>query len=340
MRSIQIVGGGLAGLSLGIALRRRQVPVTLYEAGSFPRHKVCGEFIAGIRMVTLSHLGIAEHFQDACRNESIVWYIGDRKWHQDTLGSPALGISRYTLDLRLAQSFQELGGCLQTGVRIQSLDREEGVIWANGRRVAPTQWIGLKVHASNFYLDGDLEMHLGEYGYAGATAIEGGRVNVCGLFQRRTEVRADKEAVLMAYLEACSMKGLMRKLSRAEIVAQSASAVTAIDFKAVHLSRKRLSLGDQFAVIPPFTGNGMSMAFEAAVLALDPLTIFAKGGQDWRTTVNTINGAIKKQFALRLKIARCLHPCFYHPLLQFVMPTLKRARIFPFQKLMGVLHKS
>ena len=30
-------------------------------------------------------------------------------------------------------------------------------------------------------------------------------------------------------------------------------------------------LGDAFAVIPPFTGNGMAMAFIGAALALDPL---------------------------------------------------------------------
>ncbi|HZI32692.1 MAG TPA: NAD(P)-binding protein, partial [Candidatus Binatia bacterium] len=46
-KSITIVGGGLAGLTLGIGLRRRDVPVTILEAGEYPRHRVCGEFISG-----------------------------------------------------------------------------------------------------------------------------------------------------------------------------------------------------------------------------------------------------------------------------------------------------
>ena len=44
---LTIVGGGLAGLTLGIGLRQRGVPVTVYEAGRYPRHRVCGEFISG-----------------------------------------------------------------------------------------------------------------------------------------------------------------------------------------------------------------------------------------------------------------------------------------------------
>ena len=47
MKSIAIVGGGLAGLTLGIGLRQRGVPAALWEAGRYPRHRVCGEFICG-----------------------------------------------------------------------------------------------------------------------------------------------------------------------------------------------------------------------------------------------------------------------------------------------------
>jgi len=48
MKSITIVGGGLAGLTLGIGLRQRGVPAALWEAGHYPRHRVCGVFICGL----------------------------------------------------------------------------------------------------------------------------------------------------------------------------------------------------------------------------------------------------------------------------------------------------
>ena len=47
VKPITIVGGGLAGLTLGIGLRQCGVAVTVHEAGHYPRHRVCGEFISG-----------------------------------------------------------------------------------------------------------------------------------------------------------------------------------------------------------------------------------------------------------------------------------------------------
>src|SRR5947208_2116234 len=47
MKHVSIVGGGLAGLTLGIGLRRQGIPVTIWERGQYPRHRVCGEFSGG-----------------------------------------------------------------------------------------------------------------------------------------------------------------------------------------------------------------------------------------------------------------------------------------------------
>ena len=66
-RALTIAGGGLAGLSLGIALRSRGVPVRVVEAGSYPRHRVCGEFISGIADAELDALGIRDLFTGAQR---------------------------------------------------------------------------------------------------------------------------------------------------------------------------------------------------------------------------------------------------------------------------------
>ena len=64
-KPITIVGGGLAGLTLGIGLRQRGVPVTVWEAGHYPRHRVCGEFISGRGQETLSRLGLRELLERA-----------------------------------------------------------------------------------------------------------------------------------------------------------------------------------------------------------------------------------------------------------------------------------
>ena len=64
MKPITIAGGGLAGLAAGIALRQRGVPVELHEAASYPRHRVCGEFISGLSETTVETLGLGAVLED------------------------------------------------------------------------------------------------------------------------------------------------------------------------------------------------------------------------------------------------------------------------------------
>jgi menaquinone-9 beta-reductase len=88
-REITIAGGGLAGLSLASALRRQDVPVTVLEAGNYPRHRVCGEFISGVTEETLTALGIHEIFADAHHHRSLGWYEKGRLIHQGDFSVPA-----------------------------------------------------------------------------------------------------------------------------------------------------------------------------------------------------------------------------------------------------------
>ena len=114
-RVIEIIGGGLAGLSLGIALRRAGIPVVLHEAGDYPRHRVCGEFIAGLETRTLDELGVAAALSGALPHAEVAWSIGERAPQVQRLPSPALALIRHTLDARLAEMFNASGGELSTG---------------------------------------------------------------------------------------------------------------------------------------------------------------------------------------------------------------------------------
>src|SRR4051812_14063636 len=64
-KPITIIGGGLAGPALGIGLRPRSIPVTVWEAGHYPRHRVCCEFISGCGHETLARLGLRERLLEA-----------------------------------------------------------------------------------------------------------------------------------------------------------------------------------------------------------------------------------------------------------------------------------
>ena len=65
LKPITIIGGGLAGLALGIGLRLRGIPVTVYEATHYPRHRVCGEFISGRGQQVLRELGLEDVLREA-----------------------------------------------------------------------------------------------------------------------------------------------------------------------------------------------------------------------------------------------------------------------------------
>ena len=65
MKAVTIVGGGLAGLVLGVRLRGLGVPVTIYEKRAYPQHRVCGEFISGVSYEILEKLNLVKTLEKA-----------------------------------------------------------------------------------------------------------------------------------------------------------------------------------------------------------------------------------------------------------------------------------
>jgi flavin-dependent dehydrogenase len=336
-RPVEIVGGGLAGLALGGALRRAGVPVTILEAGEYPRHRVCGEFIAGLDDHARHLLQLDRILGDAFESRTVGWYSGGQLRRAHALPSPAHCLSRHQLDLRLAEAFVNAGGDLRTRVRVPVIADAPGRVFATGRRRAATDWLGLKIHAIGLPLQQDLEVHLGEDAYVGLARIEDERVNVCGLFRRRA-VGASREEVLPAYLRAAGLSGIADRLEAAGVDPASASAIAAVGFDRAVVPTREVRLGDAAAVIAPFTGHGMAMAFQGAALAYGPLVAYARGTLEWPAARMQIAHELRRAFRIRLAGAALLHPFLLRPARQRWLGWLSQARLLPLRPLYAALH--
>jgi 2-polyprenyl-6-methoxyphenol hydroxylase-like FAD-dependent oxidoreductase len=313
-RPITIIGGGLAGLTLGLGLRRRDVPVTLCEAGQYPRHRVCGEFICGRGTAVLERLGLLAH----CQAAGAVWartamfVCGRHRSPARPLPQPALCLSRHVLDALLAGLFKESGGELRTQERRSPTETGEGFVCATGRRTREeprhTRWFGAKAHVSaggQVPLEADLEMHLSSRGYIGVNRIDAGQTNVCGLLRATGEsLRPESK---LDWLRGDDGSLLRERLRGAEFMPDSFCSVAGLSLKPQRAGgRKECCLGDSLTMTPPATGNGMSMAFESAELALDPLTAYSAGELNWPDAQRLVAQRCDAAFARRLAWARFL----------------------------------
>jgi menaquinone-9 beta-reductase len=341
-RSFEIAGGGLTGLSLGLSLVRAGMNVEVYEAGTYPRHRVCGEFISGLDAWTRQRLDLNPFLFDALHHSEVAWFRSGKEIKRNYLPQPALAISRHELDKRLAEAFVAAGGILHTGKRLELNSSSPGRVLACGRKAASdANWLGLKYHVAGYALAAPLEVHLGDHSYVGLCALPGGEVNVSGLFRRRADLKLDRGTALMTYLRATGLSTLADKLEAATGDPASHSAVAALGFgfNTDKSAETQLRLGDAFALIPPFTGNGMSMAFQSAALALDPLLEWGKNtSTDWPSTVVKVNDLLKRQFRLRLNTACMLHPFLLQPTSQLGLCILARCGMLPFNSLYRALH--
>ena len=305
MKPVTIMGGGLAGLTLGILLRQQEVPVRVLEAGTYPRHRVCGEFISGSGLRTVERLGLAL-FKRGATNARAVAFYKRRQLGKVMLPEPALCISRYVLDAALAERFVELGGELFCGRRMATTANNEGQVRATGRAVHGTtdgwRWFGLKAHATGVELRADLEMHLRKDAYVGICRLDQATVNVCGLFRNRPGAGA-QSGDWKAQLRGRPGSQLYARLCNATWREETFCAVSGLRYT-VAPNVSECAVGDSFSLIAPVSGNGMSLAFESAELAAPLLVNYARGKCSWAETLQHVARSSMERFECRLRWAK------------------------------------
>ena len=119
-----VIGGGLAGCSTALQLARRGHEVLLAEQSTYPRHKLCGEFLSPEAQASFRRLGVLEAVHEAGAspiNQTVLTAPnGTRSDH--SLPDTALGLSRYQLDRLLFHRACAAGADGRSGTRVDSVD--------------------------------------------------------------------------------------------------------------------------------------------------------------------------------------------------------------------------
>ncbi|MDQ6705460.1 MAG: hypothetical protein M3Z85_05790 [Acidobacteriota bacterium] len=181
MQWVRVIGGGPAGSSAAIGALSEGVPVELFEKSTFPRHKVCGEFLSPEIAPLLHRLGVLGDFESLrpARLSRIHLAIGSsqKRWQ---LPEPAYGLSRFALDHLLLRQAVAQGAILR---RERCPKPPTPAIIAHGRKTsapAGSRLFGFKAHFSGPVSDA-VDLFFFSGCYAGVSAVENAGTNVCGL---------------------------------------------------------------------------------------------------------------------------------------------------------------
>ena len=287
------VGGGLAGAAFALELARNGAPVLLLESTRSPHHKVCGEFLSEEAQTLLSYLGIDVHTMGASSIGTFRLAAG-ASYAEAPLPFRAAGYSRYRLDQALLEKAATAGAEVRRGMTVTEVSATDAsiVVKAGGKKLTaraialasgkhnlrqfprtPSDMVGFKLQlrvsaSARALLDDVVQLMMFDGGYIGAIVVEEEFVTLCWVMHSALLQRIGADWGAQAAHLAQQSPLLAELLAGAEPRWNKPVAVAAIPYG--YLRREVLSpaifpVGDQIAVIPSFTGDGMSIALLSGI---------------------------------------------------------------------------
>jgi flavin-dependent dehydrogenase len=297
---VVIVGGGLAGSAAAIDLAKAGRRVVLVERSAEAHHKVCGEFLSGEALGYLHDLGVDVVTLGAVPIRA-VRLAGGGVVSSAALPFLAMSLTRRRLDEAMLEAAQQAGVQILRGNRVEGLEREsrgwtasldsgasltaDVVFLATGKhdlrgRPRVRSWkqqdemVGFKMYfrLARFEaeaLSGHVELVTYPGGYGGLQPVEDGAANLCCLVERRRLRQLGGRWENFVEMMKAHCPHLQQRLAGAEALLPRALAITSIPYGYLRAQTEDglWALGDQAAVIPSFTGDGMSIALHSGRLA-------------------------------------------------------------------------
>ena len=279
-----VIGGGPAGSAAAITAGRKGHRVALLERGTFPRHKVCGEFVSAESLAILngligaSLLSKGEHPRIASARIFI-----DGKVRHLHIEPAAASIPRFELDAALWHAAKDAGVITfdKTTVsevsgegpyRISAAGRDyvsRAVINASGRwsnvgsELKPSldAKLGVKAHFREQAPAGSVDLFFFEGGYCGVQPIGRDTINVSAMVSPAAAKDLQNVFRLNTPLLERSKQwtAITEQVSTYPLVFREPAPIDA--------ERSVFNTGDAAAFIDPFVGDGISMALHSGTLS-------------------------------------------------------------------------
>lgn len=320
---LAVIGAGPAGAAAAITAAGFGARVLLLEAGEFPRHKVCGEFVSAESLAVLA--GLLEHLpeaQRALRDAPVI--SGTRLFMsgrvlEAAVSPAALSLPRFALDALLWETAKVAGVEARSRCEVLSRDRDgpftvmtsqgefgaRAVILASGRwsrfsdKLGGTpggpKWIGVKAHFHERNPPNSTDLYFFEHGYCGVQPVGGSVVNACAMVRSDRATSLDEVLRLSPELQArtSGWSPLMEPVTTAPLIYRTPTPVRG----------ELMLVGDAAGFIDPFVGDGISIALRSGRAAAVALGRFVRGEVSLDAAALQYESVYRSEFAPLLSAA-------------------------------------
>ena len=346
---VLIIGGGLAGLTSALHLTKMSCNVIVIEKNSYPKHKVCGEYISNEVLPYFNWLDVNIESLNPTHISTLQFSSESGRMIETKLPLGGFGISRYTLDEFLYQKalsqnceiiedqvnevifkddyfevYLASGKTLTSKVVLGGFGKRSNLDVKMKRNFIEQKspWLGVKSHYKGNFDETVVGLHNFKGGYCGVSKVEDNLLNICYLtnfkeFKKFKNIEEFQEKIV------AQNPHLKNILENSTSVFEKPLTISQICFeKKENVENHILMMGDTAGLIHPLCGNGMAMAIHSAKLASEQTTDFLTGKISRNEMENNYSSNWNKNFKQRLWYGRILGSILEHSKLSEVLTNL------------------
>lgn len=344
---VAIIGGGLAGLSTAIQLRKMGYSVVLFEKEAYPFHKVCGEYISYESWDFLESLGLPLSAMNLPQIDTLHLTAPNGASFTTRLPLGGFGISRYTLDHQLATIAEQGGVVLLQETKVEEVNFNDNVFELGYRLKAAgvqqvrakvccaaygkrsnidVKWkrlflqrnnpkinnqVGIKYHIRTQWKENVIGLHNFSGGYCGISKVDEDMYCLCYLVGARKLRECNNSIPHLQQKVLYENKALKAIFLNSEVMQDFPITISQISFSSkTRVENGVLMLGDAAGMITPLCGNGMSMAMHSSKMAATCIQAYLQNVISRQELEKQYNQAWQKEFKRRLQTGRTLQQFF------------------------------